>query len=162
RLGRHCGVWPRVAQIPVASDRRRSVWPGTCLSCRFPHAAGRATDTRAQRAGSPGKGILRPPVPKRTGPPTFTAMRPIARHRGKTMAEARAITIPTEPIGSIPRPVELIRNLASHDADDPDLAPLYEHAVRDTIARFEATGSPVITDGEQRKYRDFSTYCVHG
>jgi hypothetical protein len=30
------------------------------------------------------------------------------------------------------------------------------------IARFEATGSPVITDGEQRKYHNFLTYCVHG
>ena len=27
---------------------------------------------------------------------------------------------------------------------------------------FEATGSPVITDGEQRKYHNFWTYCVHG
>jgi 5-methyltetrahydropteroyltriglutamate--homocysteine methyltransferase len=26
----------------------------------------------------------------------------------------------------------------------------------------EATGSPVITDGEQRKYHNFLTYCVHG
>jgi 5-methyltetrahydropteroyltriglutamate--homocysteine methyltransferase len=30
------------------------------------------------------------------------------------------------------------------------------------IARFEATGSPVITDGEQRKYHNFWTYSVHG
>jgi 5-methyltetrahydropteroyltriglutamate--homocysteine methyltransferase len=34
--------------------------------------------------------------------------------------------------------------------------------LRDTIARFEATGSPVITDGEQRKYHNFWTYCIHG
>jgi len=39
---------------------------------------------------------------------------------------------------------------------------LYEEAIRDTIERFEATGSPVITDGEQRKYHNFWTYCVHG
>jgi 5-methyltetrahydropteroyltriglutamate--homocysteine methyltransferase len=39
---------------------------------------------------------------------------------------------------------------------------MYEQAVRETIARFEATGSPVITDGEQRKYHNFWTYCVHG
>ena len=39
---------------------------------------------------------------------------------------------------------------------------LYEDAVRDTIERFEATGSPVVTDGEQRKYHNFWTYCVHG
>ena len=44
----------------------------------------------------------------------------------------------------------------------PDLDPLYDEAIRDTIERFEATGSPVITDGEQRKYHNFWTYCVHG
>jgi len=37
------------------------------------------------------------------------------------------------------------------------LDPLYEEAIRDTIARFEATGSPVITDGEQRKNNNFGT-----
>jgi len=72
------------------------------------------------------------------------------------------MTIPTEPIGSIPRPVELIDALARKDCDDPSLAPHYEGAVRDTIARFEATGSPVVTDGEQRKYQNFWTYPVHG
>ena len=46
--------------------------------------------------------------------------------------------------------------------DDPSLDPLYDDAIRDTIERFEATGSPVITDGEQRKYHNFWTYCVHG
>lgn len=70
--------------------------------------------------------------------------------------------IPTEPIGSIPRHPRLLDALATHDADDPALDPLYEEAVRDTIARFEATGSPVVTDGEQRKYHNFWTYCVHG
>lgn len=70
--------------------------------------------------------------------------------------------IPTEPIGSIPRPLGLIEAVASTDGMDPELAPLYEEAIRDTIERFEATGSPVITDGEQRKYHNFWTYCVQG
>jgi 5-methyltetrahydropteroyltriglutamate--homocysteine methyltransferase len=70
--------------------------------------------------------------------------------------------IPTEPIGSIPRPLELIQAVSRTDSDDPVLAPLFEEAVRDTVARFEATGSPVITDGEQRKYHNFWTYPVHG
>jgi 5-methyltetrahydropteroyltriglutamate--homocysteine methyltransferase len=48
------------------------------------------------------------------------------------------------------------------DSEDPKLAPLYEDAIRDTIERFEATGSPVVTDGEQKKYHNFWTYCVHG
>jgi 5-methyltetrahydropteroyltriglutamate--homocysteine methyltransferase len=71
--------------------------------------------------------------------------------------------IPTEPIGSIPRPLSLIAALAAHsDAMDPRLDALYDEAVRDTIEQFEATGSPVITDGEQRKYHNFWTYSVHG
>lgn len=71
-------------------------------------------------------------------------------------------TIPTEPIGSIPRPRALLRALETGDGADPALEPLFDAAVRDTIERFEATGSPVITDGEQRKYHNFWTYCVHG
>ena len=69
--------------------------------------------------------------------------------------------IPTEPIGSIPRPLELIDAVAGGSSEDPCLEPLYREAIRDTIHRFEATGSPVITDGEQRKYHNFWTYSVH-
>jgi 5-methyltetrahydropteroyltriglutamate--homocysteine methyltransferase len=74
------------------------------------------------------------------------------------------MTIPTEPIGSIPRPPELIDAVAKHggDTDAAALEPLFDAAIRDTIGRFEATGSPVITDGEQRKYHNFWDYCVHG
>jgi 5-methyltetrahydropteroyltriglutamate--homocysteine methyltransferase len=71
--------------------------------------------------------------------------------------------IPTEPIGSIPRPLALIEAIESHgDGTDPSLDPLYEAAVQDTVRQFEATGSPVITDGEQRKYHNFWTYSVEG
>jgi 5-methyltetrahydropteroyltriglutamate--homocysteine methyltransferase len=74
------------------------------------------------------------------------------------------MTIPTEPIGSIPRTRALIEAVARNggDADDPALEPLFAEAIRDTLARFEATGSPVVTDGEQRKYHNFWDYCVHG
>src|ERR1700677_3425326 len=73
------------------------------------------------------------------------------------------MNIPTEPIGSIPRPLELIEAIAeAGDFADPKLDPLYEAAIRDTIEKFESTGSPVITDGEQRKYHNFCTYAVHG
>jgi 5-methyltetrahydropteroyltriglutamate--homocysteine methyltransferase len=73
------------------------------------------------------------------------------------------MTIPTEPIGSIPRPLPLIEAVkAAGDHADPSLEPLYEEAIRDTVERFELTGSPVVTDGEQRKYHNFWTYCVHG
>jgi 5-methyltetrahydropteroyltriglutamate--homocysteine methyltransferase len=70
--------------------------------------------------------------------------------------------IPTEPIGSIPRPLALIEAIKVSGSQDPALDPLFEEAIRDTIERFEATGSPVITDGEQRKYHNFATYCVDG
>jgi 5-methyltetrahydropteroyltriglutamate--homocysteine methyltransferase len=72
------------------------------------------------------------------------------------------LAIPTESIGSIPRPLPLIEALARANPDDPSLDPLYDAAIRDTIERLEATGSPVITDGEQRKYQNFWTYAVEG
>jgi len=42
-----------------------------------------------------------------------------------------------------------------------ELDALFEQAVRSTIAELEATGSPVVTDGEQRK-PSFATYPIHG
>src|SRR3954463_11442981 len=69
-------------------------------------------------------------------------------------------TIPTEQIGSIPRPPELIEAVAKGSIADPNLDPEYEAAVKDTIERLEATGSPIVTDGEQRKYHNFWTYSV--
>src|SRR6266550_1815474 len=72
--------------------------------------------------------------------------------------------IPTEPIGSIPRPPELVeamRQVASGRVSTDTVRPLYEQATRDTIQRFEATGSPVITDGEQSK-PSFVSYPIHG
>lgn len=71
--------------------------------------------------------------------------------------------IPTEPIGSIPRPRALIDAFdAASDCDDPKLQHLCAEAVKDTIQHFEATGSPIITDGEQCKYQNFWTYTVEG
>jgi 5-methyltetrahydropteroyltriglutamate--homocysteine methyltransferase len=73
------------------------------------------------------------------------------------------MTIPTESIGSIPRPLALLEAVAAAgDGCSAALDGLYEAAIRDTIECLEATGSPVITDGEQRKYHNFCTYCVHG
>jgi 5-methyltetrahydropteroyltriglutamate--homocysteine methyltransferase len=73
---------------------------------------------------------------------------------------AAPFMIPTEPIGSIPRPLELIDAFAAGGAHSPLAESLYERAIRDTIREFENTGSPVISDGEQRKYHNFATYCV--
>ena len=72
--------------------------------------------------------------------------------------------IPTEPIGSIPRPPELVAGmgqLAAGRISQDAVRPLFERAVRDTIQRFEATGSPVISDGEQSK-PSFVSYPIHG
>lgn len=68
--------------------------------------------------------------------------------------------IPTEPIGSIPRPVELIAAIGSQN-NESDLEKLYIKAVNDTLKEFEKTDSPVITDGEQSK-PSFITYPLHG
>lgn len=74
------------------------------------------------------------------------------------------MTIPTEPIGSIPRSPELLRAIAGHAAGNVPAETLdraYDDAMLDTLQRFEATGSPVITDGEQRK-SSFATYPLEG
>ena len=72
--------------------------------------------------------------------------------------------IPTEPIGSIPRPAELQQAMAAHasgNLGDKELRALQQEVVRETIQRFEATGSPVITDGEQTK-PSFISYPLAG
>lgn len=72
--------------------------------------------------------------------------------------------IPTEPIGSIPRPVHLrsaVDQFARGKIAAAELAAHQRNALIDTIDRFGATGSPVITDGEQAK-PSFATYPLSG
>src|SRR5437016_8413068 len=72
--------------------------------------------------------------------------------------------IPTEPIGSIPRPPELlaaVTEFAAGKISREQLRARSEQAIRETVRRFEATESPVITDGEQAK-PSFATYPIHG
>lgn len=72
--------------------------------------------------------------------------------------------IPTEPIGSIPRTPDLhdaMRAFAAGSIPQADLDRVGDEAVRETISRLEATGSPVITDGEQTK-PSFATYALQG
>ena len=62
--------------------------------------------------------------------------------------------LPTEPIGSIPRSQALqdaMQAAAAGRITPDELEADFDEAVRDTLRRFEATGSPIITDGEQRK-----------
>jgi 5-methyltetrahydropteroyltriglutamate--homocysteine methyltransferase len=68
--------------------------------------------------------------------------------------------IPTEPIGSIPRPAELVAAITGQ-SNGADLNRLYDKAITDTLSGFEKTGSPVITDGEQTK-SSFATYPLEG
>jgi methionine synthase II (cobalamin-independent) len=74
------------------------------------------------------------------------------------------VTLPTEPIGSIPRPKALqdgMQAAAAGRMSQDELDALFDDAVRDTLRRFEETGSPVVTDGEQRK-PSFATYPIAG
>jgi 5-methyltetrahydropteroyltriglutamate--homocysteine methyltransferase len=74
------------------------------------------------------------------------------------------MTIPTEPIGSIPRPEYLLTAIADFAAgriDESTLETRYDQATAETIERLEEAGSPVVSDGEQRK-PSFATYPLSG
>lgn len=65
-----------------------------------------------------------------------------------------AMTILTEPIGSIRRPIALVEATKACERGEVPQSKVDElsaQAVRDTIRVFEATGSPVISDGEAKK-----------
>jgi methionine synthase II (cobalamin-independent) len=68
--------------------------------------------------------------------------------------------IPTEPVGSLPRPMQLQKAFADYDAGKikhEDLVREQDIACLDSIKRMEATGSPFVSDGEQRM-SSFATY----
>jgi 5-methyltetrahydropteroyltriglutamate--homocysteine methyltransferase len=74
------------------------------------------------------------------------------------------MAIPTEQIGSIPRPPQLLESIRSFETGAINAQALehqYEEALRETIIRLEQTDSPVITDGEQTK-PSFATYPLTG
>ncbi|MET9289574.1 cobalamin-independent methionine synthase II family protein [Nocardia beijingensis] len=71
------------------------------------------------------------------------------------------MSIPTEPIGSIPRPHDLLAAMADESGDAAALAELQRRAVAETIRKLEELGSPVVTDGEQTK-PSFATYPIAG
>ena len=73
-----------------------------------------------------------------------------------------ATGIPTEPVGSLPRPSTLQSAYAAYDAGTiglDDLEKEQDAAVKDSIEHLEATGSPIISDGEQR-WSSFATYAL--
>ena len=70
--------------------------------------------------------------------------------------------IPSEPVGSLPRPTTLQAAYAEYDAGTitkQDLEVHQDAAVKDSISRMEATGSPIVSDGEQR-WSSFATYPI--
>src|ERR1700751_5806638 len=70
--------------------------------------------------------------------------------------------IPTQPVGSLPRPAKLQAAYGEDDAgkiSKEELEAEQEAAVKDSIIRFEETGSPIISDGEQW-WSSFATYPV--
>lgn len=75
-------------------------------------------------------------------------------NKTETNIHAGHIHIPTEPVGSLPRPNELIdaqEQYCQGKIHIDSLNKLRCEAVQDSLKNFEATGSPIITDGEQTK-----------
>ena len=73
-----------------------------------------------------------------------------------------ATGIPTEPVGSLPRPSWLQQAYARYDAGEisrEELEAEQDKAVRDSIEHLEQTGAPIISDGEQR-WSSFATYAI--
>jgi methionine synthase II (cobalamin-independent) len=70
--------------------------------------------------------------------------------------------IPTELVGSLPRPMKLQQAYQAYDDGTitwEQLQAEQDAAAEDSIKRLEATGEPVITDGEQRE-SSFATYPI--
>jgi methionine synthase II (cobalamin-independent) len=70
--------------------------------------------------------------------------------------------IPTELVGSLPRPERLQNAYQDYDDAKIDWAQLkaeQDAAAEDSIKRLEATGEPIVTDGEQRE-SSFATYPI--
>jgi methionine synthase II (cobalamin-independent) len=72
------------------------------------------------------------------------------------------VPIPTELVGSLPRPMKLQEAYADYDEGKisfDDLQAEQDAAAEDSIKRLEATGEPIVTDGEQRE-SSFATYNI--
>ena len=70
--------------------------------------------------------------------------------------------IPTELVGSLPRPMKLQEGYQKLDDGEitwEDLQALQDEAAEDSIKRLEETGEPLVTDGEQRE-SSFATYPI--
>ena len=68
--------------------------------------------------------------------------------------------IPTENVGSLPRPMKLQQAIAAYDKGEitkEQLTVEQDAAAKDSVQRMEATGTPIVSDGEQRA-SSFATY----
>ena len=74
----------------------------------------------------------------------------------------QATGIPTEQVGSLPRPQKLQDAYAAYDKGEIDKAALesvQDEAVKSSIEGQENAGSPIVSDGEQR-WSSFATYPI--
>jgi methionine synthase II (cobalamin-independent) len=72
------------------------------------------------------------------------------------------MAIPTELVGSLPRPMKLQEAYAAYDDGSitfEELQAEQDAAAEDSIKRLEETGEPIVTDGEQRE-SSFATYPI--
>lgn len=70
--------------------------------------------------------------------------------------------IPTEVVGSLPRPQALQDAFANYDAGKIDKKALeaeQDKAAKNSVERMEKTGEVLVTDGEQR-ISSFATYPI--
>jgi methionine synthase II (cobalamin-independent) len=70
--------------------------------------------------------------------------------------------IPTELVGSLPRPMKLQQAFADYDEGKITFEQLQaeqDAAAEDSISGLEQTGEPIVTDGEQRE-SSFATYPI--
>ncbi len=74
----------------------------------------------------------------------------------------QATGIPTEQVGSLPRPQKLQDAYAAYDRSEigkEQLESAQDEAVKDSIKGQEEAGSPIVSDGEQR-WSSFATYPI--
>ena len=72
------------------------------------------------------------------------------------------MAIPTELVGSLPRPMKLQEAYEAYDQGKIEWAELQaeqDAAAEDSIRRLEEVGEPIVTDGEQRE-SSFATYPI--
>jgi methionine synthase II (cobalamin-independent) len=92
--------------------------------------------------------------------PSGSESTPRSADLSQSHEERTIVPIPTELVGSLPRPMKLQQAYADYDEGRisfQELQAVQDAAAEDSIKRLEATGEPIVTDGEQRE-SSFATY----